>query len=36
MGREVVVAGTGGQLDFGTWEQIFTESLMDEERNVYW
>ncbi|MDD4775966.1 MAG: secondary thiamine-phosphate synthase enzyme YjbQ, partial [Syntrophomonas sp.] len=23
MGREVVVAITAGQLDFGTWEQIF-------------
>ncbi|HMK37286.1 MAG TPA: secondary thiamine-phosphate synthase enzyme YjbQ [Desulfomonilaceae bacterium] len=23
MGREVVVALTGGKLDFGTWEQIF-------------
>jgi len=23
MGREVVVAVTSGQLDFGTWEQIF-------------
>ncbi len=23
MGREVVVAVTGGHLDFGTWEQIF-------------
>lgn len=23
MGREVVVAVSGGQLDFGTWEQIF-------------
>ena len=23
MGREVVVAITNGQLDFGTWEQIF-------------
>ena len=23
MGREVVVAITGGELDFGTWEQIF-------------
>ena len=23
MGREVVVAITDGQLDFGTWEQIF-------------
>ena len=23
MGREVVVAITGGHLDFGTWEQIF-------------
>jgi secondary thiamine-phosphate synthase enzyme len=23
MGREVVVAATGGRLDFGTWEQIF-------------
>ena len=22
-GREVVVAITGGKLDFGTWEQIF-------------
>jgi secondary thiamine-phosphate synthase enzyme len=23
MGREVIVAITGGRLDFGTWEQIF-------------
>jgi thiamine phosphate synthase YjbQ (UPF0047 family) len=23
MGREVVVAVTGGRLDFGPWEQIF-------------
>ncbi len=23
MGREVVIAVTGGQLDFGTWERIF-------------
>ena len=23
MGREVVVAITGGKLDFGRWEQIF-------------
>jgi len=23
MGREVVVAITGGRLDFGPWEQIF-------------
>ena len=23
MGREVVVAVTGGRMDFGTWEQIF-------------
>ena len=23
MGREAVVAVTGGRLDFGTWEQIF-------------
>jgi len=23
MGREVTVAITGGQLDFGTWEQVF-------------
>ena len=23
MGREVVVAITGGKLDFGPWEQIF-------------
>ncbi len=27
MGREVVVAITEGQLDFGTWERIFMESL---------
>ena len=27
MGREVVVAITGGKLDFGTWEQIFYVSL---------
>lgn len=23
MGREVIIAVTGGKLDFGTWEQIF-------------
>jgi secondary thiamine-phosphate synthase enzyme len=23
MGREVVIAVTGGKLDFGTWEQVF-------------
>jgi secondary thiamine-phosphate synthase enzyme len=23
MGREVVIAVSGGQLDFGTWEQVF-------------
>ena len=23
MGREVVVAVTGGRLDFGTWERVF-------------
>ncbi len=23
MGREAVVAITGGRLDFGTWEQMF-------------
>jgi len=23
MGREVIIAVTGGRLDFGTWEQIF-------------
>ncbi len=23
MGREIVIAVTNGQLDFGTWEQIF-------------
>lgn len=27
MGREVVVAVTGGRLDFGTWEQIFYYEL---------
>lgn len=27
MGREVVVAITGGKLDFGTWEQIFYYEL---------
>ena len=27
MGREVVCAITGGQLDFGTWEQIFYYEL---------
>jgi len=27
MGREVVVAITGGQLDFGPWEQIFYYEL---------
>jgi secondary thiamine-phosphate synthase enzyme len=27
MGREVVVAVTGGQLDFGPWEQIFYYEL---------
>lgn len=27
MGREVVCAVTGGQLDFGTWEQIFYYEL---------
>ena len=27
MGREVVVAITGGRLDFGTWEQIFYYEL---------
>lgn len=26
MGREVVVAITEGRLDFGTWEQIFSEN----------
>jgi secondary thiamine-phosphate synthase enzyme len=35
MGREVVVAITGGKLDFGPWEQIFTESLTEgEERGL--
>jgi thiamine phosphate synthase YjbQ (UPF0047 family) len=24
MGREVVVAGTNGRPDFGTWERIFS------------
>ncbi|MBE7063308.1 MAG: YjbQ family protein [Clostridia bacterium] len=27
MGREVVVAATGGKLDFGPWEQIFYYEL---------
>lgn len=32
MGREVVVAITGGKLDFGTWEQIFYGEF-DGQRN---
>ena len=36
MGREVVVAVTNGQLDFGPWSKYFTVSLMGEEKNGYW
>ena len=32
MGREVVVAVTDGNLDFGPWEQIFYGNLMGAER----
>jgi len=32
MGREVVVAITRGKLDFGPWEQIFTESSTANEK----
>jgi secondary thiamine-phosphate synthase enzyme len=32
MGREVVVAVTGGRLDFGTWERIF-QGEFDGERD---
>ena len=32
MGREVVVAVTGGRLDFGTWEQIFYYELDGKRR----
>ena len=32
MGREVVCAITGGQLDFGTWEQIFYYELDGKRR----
>jgi len=35
MGREVVVAVTNGRLDFGTWEQIFTVSLMAAEKACF-
>ncbi len=34
MGREVVVAVTGGRLDFGTWEQIFYYEF-DGKRNKH-
>jgi secondary thiamine-phosphate synthase enzyme len=32
MGREVVVAITNGELDFGTWEQIFYGEFDDRRR----
>lgn len=32
MGREVVVAVTGGKLDFGPWEQIFYGEFDDKRR----
>ena len=35
MGREVVVAVTDGHLDFGPWEQIFTENLMADEKKEF-
>lgn len=36
MGREVVVAVTGGRLDFGPWEQIFSASLTEAEKKESW
>jgi secondary thiamine-phosphate synthase enzyme len=35
MGREVVVAVTGGKLDFGPWEQIFMGNLMGVAKKEY-
>jgi len=35
MGREVVVAITNGQLDFGPWEQIFMENLMVKDQKEF-
>ncbi len=36
MGREVVVAVTGGKLDFGPWEQIFYGEFDGMRRKGYW
>ena len=36
MGREVVVAVTGGKLDFGPWEQIFMVNLTAGEEKEFW
>lgn len=36
LGREVVVAVTNGQLDFGPWETIFTENLTASAISACW
>ena len=36
MGREVVVAITGGKLDFGPWEQIFMVNSTGAGEKGYW
>ena len=36
MGREVVVAITDGQLDFGPWEQIFYGEFDVDAKNACW
>ena len=36
MGREVVVAITNGQLDFGPWEQIFYGEFDGDRRKRAW
>lgn len=35
MGREVIIAVTGGKLDLGTWEKIFMANLMENVENVF-
>jgi secondary thiamine-phosphate synthase enzyme len=36
MGREVVVAISGGQLDFGPWEQIFYGEFDGKRSKLFW
>jgi thiamine phosphate synthase YjbQ (UPF0047 family) len=36
MGREVVVAVTGGKLDFGPWEKIFYGEFDGGGASGYW